>query len=248
MWKAVACTLEIKPCSRHSHANQICRDVCLEILSQCVDWSGVSQEHTPETVCAGLSPADPEMSCISLDSFLEPADGYGMSDGQVSSPCKGDPCGANETCTVNKNCVRGKACEPYFCTPGCKLGEVSKYLVPDGTYVRIPTTTNNQKECLKICKCNKGKIEDCDPLPCLQNNGCLMQASRGYQHGRTFELDCNTCSCFAGEVICSKRQCESSALSGRNVAYTTLPCNCPLHYMPICGRNGVLYPSLCLAK
>lgn len=75
-----------------------------------------------------------------------------------------------------------------------------------------------------------------------------METTRGFQHGRTFELDCNTCSCFAGEVICSKRQCESSALSGRNIAYTTLPCNCPLQYTPICGRNGVLYPSLCLAK
>lgn len=24
-WKAVACTLQIKPCHRHSHANRICR-------------------------------------------------------------------------------------------------------------------------------------------------------------------------------------------------------------------------------
>lgn len=70
----------------------------------------------------------------------------------MSSPCKGDPCEANETCTVNKNCIGGKTCEPFFCTPGCKLGEVSEYMVPDGTYVRIPTTTNNPKGCLKICK------------------------------------------------------------------------------------------------
>lgn len=84
IWKAVACTLQIKPCSRETHANQICRDVCLEILSQCVDWSELSSEHSPESVCAGLSPGDPDVSCVSLDSFLEPADGYRRIDGQVN--------------------------------------------------------------------------------------------------------------------------------------------------------------------
>lgn len=39
LWKAVACTLQVKPCSRSSHANQICRDVCMDVLSKCVDWT-----------------------------------------------------------------------------------------------------------------------------------------------------------------------------------------------------------------
>lgn len=68
------------------------------------------------------------------------------------------------------------------------------------------------------------------------------------QHGSAFNIDCNSCSCYAGELVCSKRQCESSAVGGRNTAYTTLPCNCPPHYVPVCGRNGITYPSACLAK
>lgn len=84
VWKAVACTLQIKPCSRRAHANQICRDVCLDILSQCVDWAQVAQEHSAESICAGLSPEDPDEACISLESFLRPADsGYERIDGQV---------------------------------------------------------------------------------------------------------------------------------------------------------------------
>lgn len=249
VWKAVACTLQIKPCSRHSHANQICRDVCLDILSKCVDWSKISSEHSADTICANLSPDDPNTSCIHLENFLHPSDtSYHRINEQVFSPCKGDPCEPNEVCLLNKHCIHGTNCLPYKCVPGCKLGEVSEYMVPDGTYVRIPVPNNKDpKGCLKICKCNKGKIEECQPLPCVSLTPCYL-GSRHQLHGTSFNMDCNSCSCFAGELICSKKQCESSALSGRNTAYTTLPCNCAPHYVPVCGRNGNTYPSACLAK
>lgn len=67
-------------------------------------------------------------------------------------------------------------------------------------------------------------------------------------HGSSFALECNACSCYVGEVICSKKQCEKTALSGMNSAFTTLPCNCPPQYMPVCGKNGNTYQSACLAK
>lgn len=119
-------------------------------------------------------------------------------------------------------------------------------MVPDGTYVRIPIP-NNPKGCLKICKCSNHTIEEEQPLPCVTLTSCLLGST--YQmHGSTFNIECNLCSCYAGEIICSKRQCESTSLSGRNTGYTTLPCNCPPHYVPVCGRNGITYPSLCLAK
>lgn len=149
VWKAVACTLQIKPCSRFSHGNHICWDVCLEILSQCVDWSKMSSDHTPKSICATLSPKNPDASCITLDNFLQPPDNpYWRIDGQVSSPCKGDPCEPNEICIVNKNSGEKSS---YTCVPGCKLGEVSEYMVPEGTYVRIPSP-KNPKGCLKICR------------------------------------------------------------------------------------------------
>ncbi|KAJ3624085.1 hypothetical protein MTP99_017736 [Tenebrio molitor] len=250
VWKTVACTLQIKPCSRHSHANQICRDVCLDVLSQCVDWAQMFPHHSAETICAGLSPEDPNVSCIRLQNFLYPPDnGYRRINEQVFSPCKGNPCEANEICLLNKNCIHGGTCLPYTCVPGCKLGEVSEYMVPDGTYVRIPIhNNNNPKGCLKICKCNKGKIEECQPLLCVPLTPCFVGTPYHQLHGASFTRDCKLCSCFAGEDICSKKQCESTELSGKNTAYTTLPCNCSPHYVPVCGKDGNNYPSACLAK
>lgn len=59
-------------------------------------------------------------------------------------------------------------------------------------------------------------------------------------------MECNVCSCFAGEIVCSKKQCEleEKALS----AHPLLPCNCPTHHVPMCGSNGNTYPNECLAK
>ncbi|XP_072392887.1 reversion-inducing cysteine-rich protein with Kazal motifs [Diabrotica undecimpunctata] len=247
IWKAVACTLQIKPCSRTSHANQLCRDVCLDILSQCVDWTRVSPVHSPESICESLSPEDPDDSCVRLQTYLNPSS-YKSSriTGQVFSPCKGNPCEADEVCLINRNCIHGINCKPYLCRPGCKLGEVSPYMVPDGTYVRVPTP-NSPEGCVKICKCNKNKIEEYKRLLCYPLTPCLLGNTQE-PHGTIFHQDCNQCSCYAGETICSKKQCESTSLSGRNTAYTTLPCNCPPHYVPVCGRNGITYPSTCLAK
>ncbi|KAJ8968089.1 hypothetical protein NQ317_005572, partial [Molorchus minor] len=247
VWKVVACTLQIKPCSRHSHMNQICRDVCLDILSQCVDWTRISPHLSADSICSNLSPDDPNVSCIRLRDYLSPSTyKYPRITGQVSSPCKGNPCEPNEICLINRNCIHGTNCKAYICQPGCKLGEVSQYMVPDGTYVRIPIP-NNPKGCLKICKCKTGKIEDCQPLPCFSLVSCLLGLTQP-PHGSTFMVDCALCSCYAGEIICNKKQCESTSLNGRNTAYTTMPCNCPPHYVPVCGRNGVTYPSACLAK
>ncbi|CAH1116210.1 unnamed protein product [Phaedon cochleariae] len=247
IWKTVACTLQIKPCSRTSHANQICRDICLDVLSQCVDWTQVSPVYSAESICEKLSPEDPDESCVSLQTYLKPSSyEFSRITGQVFSPCKGNPCEADEICLINRNCVPGRNCRPYFCRPGCRLGEVSQYMVPDGTHVRIPIP-NNPKGCLKICQCNKNSIDECQPLLCVTLTSCLLGNTQQL-HGSVFQMDCNQCSCYAGEIICSKRQCESSALSGTNTAYTTLPCNCPSHYVPVCGRNGVTYPSACLAK
>lgn len=124
MWKTVACTLQIKPCSRNSHANQICRDACLNILSQCVDWTRVSPVHSPESICQTLSPDEPNVSCIRIENYLDPSSyEFSRITGQVSSPCKGNPCDPAEICLINKNCVHGFKCKSYICQPGCKLGK-----------------------------------------------------------------------------------------------------------------------------
>lgn len=60
-------------------------------------------------------------------------------------------------------------------------------------------------------------------------------------------MECNICTCFAGEIVCSKKQCDYIEDSSM-IPYTKLPCNCPPHHVPVCGSNGNSYPSACLAK
>ncbi|KAL1465568.1 hypothetical protein WDU94_005125, partial [Cyamophila willieti] len=136
----------------------------MDLLRECLDWHRMPPGHSAASVCSRFSPDDPNAPCISLGTFMEPSDSpYLAPVDQVTSPCKGDPC-HNEVCTVNRNCHSRHhrlGCPAYQCSQGCKLGEVSQYLVPAGSYVRIPLT-NGQKGCLKICQCSPhGVIEKC---------------------------------------------------------------------------------------
>lgn len=40
-WRAIACVLQIKPCTKDTHLNQICREDCYDILSKCMDWTRI---------------------------------------------------------------------------------------------------------------------------------------------------------------------------------------------------------------
>ncbi|KAG8230672.1 hypothetical protein J437_LFUL010486 [Ladona fulva] len=101
-------------------------------------------------------------------------------------------------------------------------------------------------------------------MPCFPLDPCWL-GSRKIEHGSWFYVDCNLCSCYSGEKTCSKRQCGEmwgmvvsygmnleglfeSSDSRKDSAFIALPCNCPAHYVPVCGRNGRTYPSSCLAK
>lgn len=80
-------------------------------------------------------------------------------------------------------------------------------MVPLNSYVRIPVSLK-QKGCLKICKCGlSGRIENCQPLPCISYDSCML-AGRKIEHASWFHVECNICSCFAGEITCTKKQCR----------------------------------------
>ena len=70
------------------------------------------------------------------------------------------------------------------------------------------------------------------------------------EHGAWFYMECNLCSCYAGEITCSKRQCDNPSVATMHALqpFGSLPCNCPAHHVPVCGRNGNTYPSSCLAQ
>lgn len=63
---------------------------------------------------------------------------------------------------------------------GCRLGEISEYLVPVGTYVRLPTKTSNSKElCYKTCQCSaNGVLNQCQELPCVKPESCVISDTR----------------------------------------------------------------------
>ncbi|XP_055434502.1 reversion-inducing cysteine-rich protein with Kazal motifs isoform X3 [Bubalus kerabau] len=139
MWKAIACSLQIKPCHSKSRGSIICKSDCVEILKKCGDQNKFPEDHTAESICELLSPTDDLENCIPLDTYLS--------------------------------------------------------------------------------------------------------------HGTSFNVDCNICSCFAGNLVCSTRLClsEHSSEDDRRT-FTGLPCNCADQFVPVCGQNGRTYPSACIAR
>ncbi|KAJ7313678.1 hypothetical protein JRQ81_005284, partial [Phrynocephalus forsythii] len=70
MWKAIACSLQIKPCHSKSRGSIICKSDCVEILKKCGDLSKFPEGHMPESICELLSPTDDLETCIPLERYL----------------------------------------------------------------------------------------------------------------------------------------------------------------------------------
>lgn len=253
-WQAITCILQVKPCSRSKHTTQICREDCYDLLANCIDWTRMETRHTPDSICSRFS-ADSENSsspCISLKPYLEPNDvpqnGWPSANQQIISPCRDHTCNASEVCVPN-NKRDHHGVEPtamgFRCVPGCPLGETSMFLVPIGSYARIPISMK-QKGCFKLCRCMpNGRLDECQPLPCMSYDSCKL-GDRQIEHGSWFHIECNICSCFAGDITCTKKQCRMPGISEH---FTSLPCNCAPHHVPVCGNNnGYTYPSECVSK
>ncbi|KAL7734988.1 hypothetical protein ACLKA6_011252 [Drosophila palustris] len=260
-WQALVCALQIQPCTRVGLYNGICREDCTELLDECLDWP--RQPQRPQAICERLQPPSKEdddepTPCISLSAFLKGGDAFdeamdptGSGSG-LTSPCASKPCNGSEVCQLQRIGSQG-----YACIPGCNLGQASTLMVPFGAFVRVGKTSVSSGLVLasdqltiaehEVCRCGlRGSIEQCQPLPSYRHANCVLSRDRIYRHGSSFHLECNLCSCFAGEVTCTKQQCRLSDYV--DAGYTSLPCNCAAHYVPVCGANGNTYPSACVAK
>ncbi|EDV97140.1 reversion-inducing cysteine-rich protein with Kazal motifs [Drosophila grimshawi] len=255
-WQALVCALQLQPCTRVGLYNGICREDCTELLEECLDWT--RQPQRPQAICDRLQPPaqtedEDSTPCISLNTYLKGNDPIEESELEIHSPCARKPCNASEVCVLQRNGSQG-----YACIPGCSLGQASNLIVPFGAYVRVGKTSSPSSgvglasgQLLSaehvVCRCGlRGNVDQCQPLPSYTHAHCILPGGRSFRHGTSFYLECNLCSCFAGEITCTKQQCRLPDYV--DASYTSLPCNCAAHYVPVCGANGNTYPSACVAK
>ncbi|CAH2093095.1 unnamed protein product [Euphydryas editha] len=240
VWKSVACALHVKPCTTKGHSSLLCTEDCKRLVSSCVEWSRAPLSAA--ALCARLAPRDPAAPCVSLRDFMSPSTEPPLllALEQVTSPCAGSPCNATQVCVINRNCLLGGSCLRYSCVDGCPLGDGSTYVVPIGSWVRVPMPCASQKVCIKICRCGNRGLSHCQPLPNVALDNCRLH-DKVVKHGEKYYMECNACVCVAGERVCARRAC------GRAALLTGLPCNCPPHHLPV-HSPGRLYPNACLAK
>ncbi|XP_035287406.1 reversion-inducing cysteine-rich protein with Kazal motifs-like [Anguilla anguilla] len=249
MWKAVACALQIKPCYSKSRGSIICKSDCVDILTQCGDHAKFYEGQTPESICDMLSPTDDPERCIPLERYLSPSP-VGDAFEEVIHPCNPNPCPSNHLCEVNrKGCLPDQDCLPFFCVPGCKLGEASEFLVNVESLVQVPTRSG-PPGCYEVCACgHSGRLEGCVETPCADTARACVVGDQRKSHGSSFRLDCHPCSCFGGEVFCSLRACLTPLHSEEDRSrFTGLPCECPDRFVPVCAQDGRTYPSACVAR
>ncbi|XP_048478650.1 reversion-inducing cysteine-rich protein with Kazal motifs [Plutella xylostella] len=236
VWKSVACALHVKPCTAKSQSSLLCLEECLSLVSVCIDWSrarGVSAR----SLCARLS-HDKE-PCVSRHTATDFSVSPPLLSAReaVTSPCAGGPCNSSQLCLASRS---GRAGPQYTCVDGCPLGGDSPYIIPVGSWARLPMPSAGKKVCYKICRCGSRGLGRCQPLPCVDLDSCKLY-DKIIPHRSTYYMECNPCACYLGERICAQRAC------GRARLPTGLPCNCPPHHLP--ARTAArAYPNVCLAK
>ncbi|XP_063729974.1 reversion-inducing cysteine-rich protein with Kazal motifs isoform X2 [Eleginops maclovinus] len=249
LWKAVACSLQIKPCLSKARGSLICKSDCVDILTQCGDRKRLHEGQTPERICELLSPIDDPERCIPLQKYLTPSSLGSSVVEEVIHPCNPNPCPSSHLCQVNRRGCLDHNCLPYLCVPGCKLGEASEFLVLQDSRVLVPTRSG-PSGCQEVCSCgSSGRLENCEETPCVDTSRSCSTTGGRRSHGSLFRMDCRSCSCFSGESICSQKPCLTphSSEDDRRL-FTGLPCSCPDHFVPMCASNGRTYPSACVAR
>ncbi|CAK1587115.1 unnamed protein product [Parnassius mnemosyne] len=242
LWKSVACTLHVKPCSNKGHSSLLCLEDCMRLVSSCVEWTRV--QLTAPALCARLAPPRHDAPCVSLRDFVNPSTEPALLSARevVTSPCSGSPCNASQLCVVNRSCAYGGSCARYACLDACPLGDGSSYMVPTGSWVRVPIPCYGNDLCYKVCRCEGHTLAHCQQLPPIypDSTNCRLH-DKVVNDGEKYYMECNPCKCVLGERVCAVRAC------GRAALLTGLPCNCPPHHLPVTAA-GRLHANACLAK
>lgn len=244
LWKSVACLLYVKPCTRKGQSSLLCPADCYHVVSACVDWPRAEAHLTARSVCDKLAPVSESDGCVQRTEFSLPSTIPALLSPTeaVRSPCAGSPCNSKEICVVKRNCPLGSNCPKFACVAGCPLGVYGTVVVPIGSWVRIVMSTDPRRACYKVCYCGPHGLTNCQPMPCYSLSPCVIH-DKIASHGQKFYIECNECTCVAGERVCAGRTCGSS----HSTLLTRLPCNCPPHHLPVYTFSKT-YPNACLAK
>ncbi|XP_065897217.1 reversion-inducing cysteine-rich protein with Kazal motifs-like [Dysidea avara] len=238
MWKALACFYHTEPCHPVTLSTFICRRDCIKLFSECGTGFHVDR------LCDKLSSSSDD-NCLPLSNYTDSHKPV-----SVRQPCSSNPCARGEVCLINKCSPDDLECVPYKCIPGCSLGnnvhDIVSVIVPNNTVVKIQLP--DDENCTSYVQCNSQCLYDSYTLQstgtglgnhCHHQDHCTVHGAFGpvYQHGETFELDCQSCYCNYGNIICSNKTCV-----------VPLCPNCSMEeYNPVCAPNGQTLPSRCVA-
>ncbi|XP_053610536.1 reversion-inducing cysteine-rich protein with Kazal motifs [Plodia interpunctella] len=244
LWKTVSCALNVKPCTPRGLSSLVCLEECVRLVAGSVEWARAPAALSARALCSRLAPRDPRAPCVPLAAYTAPSTEAPLLTARemVTSPCSKQSCPAGQMCVVDRNCGPEEHCRRFSCVDGCRLGDRTDYVVPIGSYVRVPSPGPAQKDCYKICRCTNKGLGDCQPLPCVAMDDCRLH-DKVVKQGEKYYLECNQCACVFGERVCARRACSASPAPPP----ARLPCACPPHHMPVRARH-TLYPNLCLAK
>ncbi|RXM98758.1 Reversion-inducing cysteine-rich protein with Kazal motifs [Acipenser ruthenus] len=184
MWKAVACSLQIKPCHSKSRGSVICKSDCVDILKHCGDQSKFPEGTSPETICDFLSPTDDAEYCIPLERYLSLpcncADQFvpvcAQNGRTYPSACIARCVGLQDNQFEFGSCLSKDPCSPNNCPKGQRCLPKQKVCLTS-----IDDYTCNQYECVpKPTNCEK-VAEDpvCDTDNVEHPNLCEL-----YQRGK----------------------------------------------------------------
>ncbi|XP_066921214.1 reversion-inducing cysteine-rich protein with Kazal motifs-like [Clytia hemisphaerica] len=279
MFKAMACLLATKPCDHRHSQIQVCRHDCEILLTECLNHD--ISDYAPNTVqdiCANILPNNNQSNCIPLRKYavrqtpstallrrVKPRE-------DVTLPCRNDPCGEDEVCLINQECLKEDEnsiypCPKYKCVKGCPVNVNSKLIIPLGEMAKL---RDGESDCYQVCECQYANehnekstntvFKNCKKFLCNQKRSCT-RGKMTYRDGDTFHEQCNTCTCIDGTFECTKKNCglefvEESTATGRHRRHhgssffvqNSSPCNCHDVYKPVCALNVMTYPNACLAK
>ncbi|RXM97634.1 Reversion-inducing cysteine-rich protein with Kazal motifs [Acipenser ruthenus] len=214
MWKAVACSLQIKPCHSKSRGSVICKSDCVNILKHCGDQSKFSEGTSPETICDFLSPTDDAEYCIPLESYLsckmgEASEFLVHQEALIQVPLSKGEVGCYKVCTCGQS-GRLENCVEMPCV------DMQKSCIVGGQRKGLPCNCADQF--VPVCAHN-GRTY---PSACIAR--CVGLQDNQFEFGSCLSKDpCYPNNCPKGQRTYVSQRSLSAATTGRPTVLYVLP-------------------------